>query len=295
MSSHSENCTAITLAAIVLTHDEETNLPPCLNSLSGLPCEVMIVDSGSTDKTLSIARAAGATVLEHRFESHAKQWRWAIEHRPSSAEWVLGIDADQQLTAELCKHIAQLISDPVRMRAFDGYYINRRHIFRGRWLRHGGVYPKYLLKLFRADSVRFDEHDLVDHHFYIVGPTSRLKGDLIEDNRKDHDIRFWISKHIDYASRHAREELMRRTYKPRRPVQSRLLGTPDERTAWSKEQWFRMPLYVRPVLYFFYRYFLLRGFLDGRQGFLFHFLQALWYRELIDAQLEELLHEQPCS
>jgi glycosyltransferase involved in cell wall biosynthesis len=278
------------LTVAVLTFDEEENLPACLASLGGLECAVFVVDSGSTDRTVEIAESRGAQVLVHAFESHVKQWAWALGRLPEDTEWVLGLDADQRLSPELVQELKRLYtSAPEGLASFDGFYVNRRQMFRGCWIRHGGYYPKYLLKLFRATRVQLDERDLIDHHFYVVGKVGTLRGDLVEDNHKERDIAFWITKHLRYAPLHAREELARRTAADAWPIQPALFGSPDQRTVWLKQRWYRLPLYVRPLLYFVYRYVVLRGFVDGRQGFIFHFLQAFWYRLLVDIELDSLL------
>src|SRR5262249_53063045 len=153
--------------------------------------------------------------LEHSFESHTLQWLWALGHVPFEHEWVLALDADQRVTPELREEIVALFA--VRGAALDGIngiYLNRRQIFRGRWIRHGGYYPKRLLKLFRRGHVRIDERDLIDHHFYVTGATRVLRHDLVEDNAKERDIGFWIEKHNRYAALQARVELGRGEYTP---------------------------------------------------------------------------------
>lgn len=276
------------LAIVVLTYNEELNLPGCLGSLHGLPCERFVVDSGSTDETLAIAQREGAHLLFHPFESHAKQWRWALQNLSYRPDWLLGLDADQQLTPELKEELIRLFESG-EDRGIDGFYLNRRQVFRGRWIRHGGYYPKYLLKLFRPDAVYLDDQDLIDHHFYVRGRVAKLKHDLIEANIKEDDIGFWIEKHNRYAVLHAREELTHRTGQRVLPIQPSLIGNPDQRTLWLKLAWYRLPLYVRPFIYFVYRYLLRLGFLDGKQGLLFHVLQGFWYRLLVDVHIDQLL------
>lgn len=277
-------------AVIVLCHNEEQNLPHCLSSVAGWANEIFVVDSGSSDRSLDIAREYSAKVMEHPFETHAKQWNWALENVPTKAEWILALDADHRVTPELRAEIAETL--PNAPPSVDGYYVVRRQIFRGRWIKHGGYYPKYLLKLFRRGKGWPDEDELADHHFYVAGTTAKLRNDIIEHNRKEDDIGLWSEKHILYASRQAREEYeRRRVSKKGWRVQPALFGTPDQRTIWTKRIWYRMPLYLRPFLYFFYRYFLRLGFLDGKEGFVFHFLQAFWYRMLVDIKLEELERE----
>jgi glycosyltransferase involved in cell wall biosynthesis len=276
------------LATVILTYNEQLNLGPCLESTRGLDHTLLVVDSGSTDATLQLAANHGARVISHPFESHARQWEWALGQLDDDVEWVLGLDADQRLTPELRDEIMALFACEQQRFHYAGFYLKRRQIFRGRWIRYGGYYPKYLLKLFRRDCVKLDARDLMDHHFYVAGPTAKMRGDLIEDNRNEAEISFWISKHVRYADLHAREELARRGDRHARPIQPNLFGTPDQRTLWQKQLWWRLPLYTRPLAYFLYRYVLLRGFLDGKQGFIFHFLQAFWYRLLVDIRIEEL-------
>jgi glycosyltransferase involved in cell wall biosynthesis len=277
------------ISAVVLTYNEQANLDSCLASLAEWSGEMFVVDSGSTDGTRSIAERHGARIVEHNFETHARQWHWALNHLPLKHEWVIAVDADQRVTPELQKEIVALFTgEEADLDAFDGLYLNRRQIFRGRWIRHGGYYPKYLLKLFRRDRVRIDECDLIDHHFYVPGRTRTLKHDLVEDNVKEADIAFWIEKHNRYARLQARIEAFDEGNHAFAP---RPLGSPDERTAWLKRCWAHLPLYVRPVMYFSYRYFIRLGFLDGKQGFIFHFLQAFWYRLVVDIHLDDLKRE----
>jgi glycosyltransferase involved in cell wall biosynthesis len=277
------------VSVIVLTFNEAVHIEACLRSVDGWALEVFVVDSGSTDETVGIAQTMGAEVRVHEFESHARQWQWALANLPLRGEWVLGLDADQQISPELADEMRNF-GGP-RFQGIDGIYLNRRQIFRGSWIRHGGYYPKYLLKLFRREAVITDENDLVDHHFHVRGATLKLEGDLIEANRKEDDISFWIEKHVRYAKKLAIEEFRRRTSMRDDPIRADWFGNPDQRTLQLKKLWLHMPLYVRPFLYFFYRYFVQLGFLDGKQGAIFHFMHAFWYRLLVDIHLDEMLRQ----
>jgi glycosyltransferase involved in cell wall biosynthesis len=280
------------LAAVILTHNEEANLPACLNSLEGLPCARLLVDSGSTDHTLDLAHTYAADVLVHPFATHVQQWGWALDQLPRDVDWVLGLDADQRLSPVLLREIISLFTtNAAALNEYDGFYLNRKQIFRGRWIRHGGYYPKFLLKLFRRDAVVLDPRDRMDHHFYVRGRTATLRGHLLEDNSKERDLSFWLTKHLAYARLHAEEELLRRAGDEKWPITPSFTGTPDQRTAWFKQRWYGLPLYVRPLLYFGYRYFLRLGFLDGKEGFIFHLFQGFWYRLLVDVYLDGMLKE----
>jgi glycosyltransferase involved in cell wall biosynthesis len=269
---------------VLLTRDEEENLPRCLASLEGLPAEVFVVDSGSRDGTRALAEKAGASVHHHDFESHSLQWRWALENLPLRTDWVLGLDADQRLDSGLAAEIAAVLRSP-GAEGTAGWFVRRRQFFRGREIRWGGYGGKRLLKLFRRDAVVLDGQDRVDHRFWVRGRTGSLRRPIVEENRKEEDLDFFLRKHLGYARRQAEEEAGGAR---RWAVEPALLGSPDQRSARSKDLWARMPLYWRPTLYFLWRYVLLLGFLDGRQGFLFHFLQAYWYRVLVDAHLDAL-------
>ena len=277
--SRSDNTSPVTV--VVLTFNEGRNLDACLASVAGWVARIVVVDSGSTDDTIEIARRSGAEVLTNAFESHARQWRWALDNIQVTTPWVLALDADQRVSDELRDSLARAVAETGETP--NGFFVNRRQIFRGRWIRYGGYYPKYLLKLFRSGRATVDERDLVDHHFRVDGPVDRLEGDLIEDNQNEARIADWIAKHNRYARLQAQEELARLGS----DAHGRLFGHSDERVLWFKSIWRRLPLYVRPFLYFTYRYVVRLGFLDGKEGLIFHFMQALWYRLLVDINRDE--------
>ncbi len=281
--------TSCPLSVVILTLNEETNLPVCLASVGDWVQQVFVVDAGSSDRTREIAEESGAVVVEHPFETHAAQWRWALENLPIRTDWILALDADQRVTPQLAHELCHL--DPAALDGVDGLYINRRQCFRDHWIRHGGYYPKYLLKMFRRGKVVIDPADLVDHHFYIPGPVKKLHHDLIEANKKEDDISFWIEKHNRYATLLAREEFHWRRTLRETAIEPSLIGSPDQKSLALKHLWRRMPLYVRPFLYFVYRYFFRGGFLDGKEGAIFHFLQAFWFRLLVDIKLDEMQRE----
>lgn len=277
----------IPVSAVVLTRDEERNLPACLASIKDLVDEIFVVDSGSTDRTVAIARGAGAQVVTHEFSGHSAQWQWALAALPLRHAWVLGLDADQRLTPELATELRTLFADPGRTASFAGFYVSRRNIFRGKWIRWGGYYPKRFIKLFRRDRLLHEAADLLDHHFRVQGKVGTLGHDIIEENLKEDDIDFWIRKHLRYAELLATEEARRRNGHTPTTVRPVLFGNPDERAEWQKQTWSVLPRFVRPPAYFLWRYVFLLGFLDGKQGFAFHFLHAFWFRLVTDLKIDE--------
>ncbi len=274
------------VTAVVLTLNEELNLPACLDSLGGLCKQTFVVDSGSTDRTAEIAQRFGAQVIQHPFETHAKQWNWAFQRLPITGEWVLALDADQRVTPELKDEILHAL--PETPDEVAGYYLPRKQFFRGRWIRWGGYWPKHLLKLFRRGAAHSDEQELVDFRFYVRGETRCLKQPLIEENLKERHIAFWLQKHLRFIDLQAQEEYRRRHRRVGWAIPPAPLGTPDQRVLFWKRIWYWMPRYARPFLYYGHRYIFQLGVLDGRQGALFHFLQAFWLRLMIDVRLGEL-------
>ncbi|MBI4446465.1 MAG: glycosyltransferase family 2 protein [Acidobacteria bacterium] len=270
-------------SAVILTYNEETNIESCLHSLSGWCPEIFIVDSGSTDQTLAICRRYTERIYNHPYTDHASQWDWALKNLPLTTEWVMPLDADHVVTEPLRKEILRVLENP--QPGIDGYYAQHRYFFWGAPMR--GFKP-YTLCLFRRLKTRLDPSELVDFRFLVNGKTAKLRGALHEDNQKERSLDFWIDKHQRFASRIAIEEVLRTHGLIQWSLKPRLFGNPDESILWIKSRWYALPLYLRPCLYFFYRYFLRLGFLDGKVGFLYHFLQALWFRLLIDAKIMEL-------
>ncbi len=266
------------VAAVVLAFNEERNLPECLASLSGWVEQLFVVDSGSTDRTVAIAEEFGAQVVTHPFEHYGAQRNWALDALPISTPWVLNVDADERITPELRDSIvAALASDAPSV---DGYLVTRRTVFLGRWIRHGGHYPAWHLRLFRVGKGRCEER-LYDQHFATAGETRQLNGDLIDVLTPD--IATFCRRHVRWAELEAAEQ---ENGVDEGRVKGRVAGgNAIEVRRWLREQYNRLPLFVRPAMYFSYRYFVRLGFLDGVPGLIFHFLQGFWYRLLVDAMI----------
>jgi glycosyltransferase involved in cell wall biosynthesis len=282
--------TPITL--IVTTRNEALNIEKCLRSAHGFIDQIFVIDSESEDATVEIALRYAEVVNLPYDHSKIIPWiyQWGLDHLPIRNEWVMILEADQELTPELREELQRRF-DGDAMKA-NGYYLRRRQIFRGQPLRFGGYGSKYMLKLFRRAAGELDPKE-TDTRVYVKGSVGKLKQPIIEHNLKEDEILFYLQKHLRYADVFAREELQRRQEGFNWKTPPRLFGTPDQRVLWLKQLYFRLPLYVRPFIYFFYRYIILLGILDGKQGGAFHFLQAFWFRLVWDMRLEELQKNQP--
>jgi glycosyltransferase involved in cell wall biosynthesis len=280
---------SVPLTVLVVTRNEELNLERCLASVHGFADQIFVIDSESTDGTVAIARRFADQVAELPYDhSRIIPWifQWGLDHLPIRNLWVLILEADQAPTPELRDELRLLLGGPTPRQS--GFYIRRRQIFRGRHIRFGGYGSKHLLKLFRHDRGHLDPQEQ-DTRVYVDGEVGRLRAPLDEWNRREDSIQFYLQKHLRYAEAFAHEEVLRRSGQAPWKTEPRLFGTPDERVIWLKERYYRLPLYWRPFLYFTYRYFILLGVLDGKEGMIFHFLQAFWFRLVIDILLEELL------
>lgn len=271
-----------TVAVIILTYNEELNIAQALDSVVGWANEIMILDSFSTDGTLEIVQRYNCYVAQHEFENYAKQRNYALDHLPLKSEWVLFLDADEWLPPKIKHEISErLASAPVE----NGFALNRRLIWMGRWIRRG-YYPSWIMRLFRRGRGRCEDR-AVNEHIIVDGQTGEMHGDFMHEDRKG--IADWIAKHNRYASREAVEYLNASSAPNFEKMDARLFGTQAERKRWLRhEVWNRLPPLARPFIYFFYRYVLARGFLDGKEAFIYHFLHALWYPMLIDVKYLEL-------
>lgn len=266
----------IPLTVIILTYNEEANLPQALRSVCGWAGQVIVLDSYSTDRTAQIARDFGCEVYQHPFEDYAKQRNHALS-LPIHNEWVLFLDADEWLPESLKDEIAQVIAHHPKE---NGFYIKRRLIWMGRWIRRG-YYPSWILRLFRPGKARCEERG-VNEHLIVEPPVGYLRHDFMHEDRKG--LRDWIAKHVRYAQREADELLKRERAHSQEEIPARLFGSQAERKRWLRRHvWENLPPFVRPWFYFVYRYVLRGGFLDGKAAFVYHFLHALWFPLLIDA------------
>jgi glycosyltransferase involved in cell wall biosynthesis len=278
--NHGASRSRATLSVLILTHNEAGNIGKCLDSMRALTPAVYIVDSGSSDGTPELARAHGATVVHHDWKTYADQFNWGLDHFDFPTEWIMRMDADEAWTPELVRALGEFLRAPPA--DVSGVWVRRRVHFMGRWIRHGGYYPTWLLRVFRVGQGRCEQRWMDEHIIVDAGRTLRLRADIIDDNTKD--LTFWTDKHNHYANREVLDIVSRQE---RQGDGARPRGQAGARRWIKRHVYGRVPLFVRPTLYFCYRYFFRLGFLDGKEGLVFHFLQGYWYRFLVDAKLLE--------
>lgn len=273
------------IVGIVLTYNEELHLSRCLGSLQDLVTQVVVVDCFSTDQTLEIARSHGARVIQNAWVNHATQFNWALTQIDDDTEWVLRLDADEVLTPALAAEIKSRL--PIIGPEIDGVHCGRRMTFQGRLIRHGGVFPVRVLRLFRYGRGQCEKR-WMDEHIKVSGPTLDLQGEIIDDNLQS--LTWWTAKHNSYASCEAVDLLnLDYAFMPYDTVASLRGGQQIKFKRWLKEHAYtRLPGGFRAFAYFFYRYVIRCGFLDGQAGTAFHFLQGFWYRYLVDAKVAEV-------
>jgi len=268
------------ISIIVLTLNEENNLPHALASVCGWARNVFVFDSLSTDRTVEIAQEFGCVVVQHPFENYGSQRNAALERLPIDTEWVFFLDADEWMPDAFKREVEEVVSSKPRQ---DGFYCKFRMLWMGRWIRHG-YYPTWVLRLFRHQKGRCEERR-VNEHLLIQGDVGFLKTDFIHEDRNGIDR--WVHKHLRYATQEAAASFARTAEAG--GLTRALFGTQAQRKRWVRYNvWERLPPLVRPVLYFGYRYVLRGGFLDGRESLGFHVLQGLWFQTVIDMKYLEM-------
>lgn len=275
------------VAVIILTHNETLHLQRALEHIAGFAREVFVVDSFSTDGTAELARSFGAHVLEHAFQNYAKQFEWALENAPITSEWVMRLDADEVVEADLAAEIVEKL--PQLPPDVTGVNLNRKTIFQGKFIRHGGRYPLTLLRMWRRGKAHIEDRWMDEHMYLSEGRSVTFDGGFADHSLRD--LTFFIDKHNWYASREALDVLNKRLHLFEESCALTAESTARQarlKRFFKESVYNRIPFEVSAFAYFFYRYFIQLGFLDGRQGLVYHVLQGFWYRFLAGAKLREL-------
>ena len=262
----------IPVSVLIPAKNEEANLPACLESLSRAD-EVFVVDSQSSDRSVEIAEQYGATVVQFHFDGRwPKKKNWSLENLPFRHEWVLIVDCDERIPPELWEEIEAAIQNS----AYDGYYLNRKVFFLGTWIRHGGRYPDWNLRLFKHKKGRYENlkteeirntgDNEVHEHVILEGASGYLKNDMLHIDFRD--IYHWLERHNRYSNWEARVYLNLLNSKDESgTIGASLLGNAVQRKRFLKKLWVRLPF--KPTLRFILFYIIQLGFLDGKAGYIY--------------------------
>lgn len=274
------------LTVIILTYNESIHIRRALRLVKPIAREILVVDSFSSDDTVQIARAEGATVLQNRFVNQSQQFQWALDNAPIGTGWIMRLDADEEVYPDLAEEIEATL--PTLGEDVVGVKLKRRHIFLGRWIRHGGRYPLLMVRIWRRGHGRVEQRWMDEHVVVQGGRTVVFQGGFADHNLND--LTFFTQKHNQYATREALEHLIGKYRLV--PKTATLTAKSASRQAAAKRflkerLYYRMPFWLATGGYFLYRYFLQLGFLDGREGLIYHSLQGFWYRFLVGAKVVE--------
>lgn len=273
------------ISVIILTFNEERHIARCINSLKSFAKEIFVVDSFSTDSTVAIALSEGATVFQNKYINQAIQFNWALKKCKISTEWVMRIDADEYILPALSTEISNKL--PLLEQSISGIFIKRRLIFLNKWIKYGGNYPIWLLRIWR-NGKGYCENRWIDEYMKITeGDTAYFEMDFVDENLNS--ISWWIDKQNNHSTREMIVHFLNKyQIGSKEEVTPTITGSPDQRKRLAKHLYSRFPLFIRPLLLFVYIYFFRCGFIDGYPALIRHFLIVFWYRFLVDAKIYEI-------
>ncbi len=276
------------ICAIILTKNEDIHLSRLLKQISKFIDHILVVDSGSTDKTIEIAKYYNCEIIFNKWKNYATQFNFAIEQVKKKYDWILRIDADEYFEnfSDVLKVVNKILSGEYSN--IRGISLNRKIQFLGHSIRYGGVFPIQVVRLFRS-KYGLCENRWMDEHIVVEGKIIHENLMVVDDNKIG--FQFWLNKHIGYAKREAVDMLFihcNRTTK----LNTWNNGAEASKKRVLKEKFYiKLPLFIRPIIYFIYRYFFRLGFLDGKIGFQYHFFHALWYRLVVDSFIYQVKSE----
>lgn len=267
------------LTTIILTFNEEKNIANAINSVKSFSKRIVVVDSFSTDKTVEIAKSLGAEVIQHPFENQAKQFIYALDSLIIETQWIMRLDADEMISKEAEKEIEEicLLNEDTDI---NGIVVRFEVNFLGKKLRHGGIYPFRKMIVYKKDKGYMEDRAMDEHIVLKEGQSVELKHDSYHRDYKD--LNAWIDKHNKYSSREVKDYFLNTN------KESKQLNKSAKIKRFIKFNiYYKLPLGTRAHLYYLYRYYFKLGFLDGKEGKIFAFMQAYWYRFLVDAKIYE--------
>lgn len=273
----------IDLTCIIMTFNEELNIKECIESILPFAKRIVIVDSNSTDRTVAIAEEMGAEVIYREFTTHAEKFQYGLDHAQIQTKWVMRLDADERLTPESGAELESVCQKNMDT-DINGVILRFEVNFLGKKLKHGGIYPFNKLIVFKYGLAEIEKRNQDEHIFLTSGKSVALKHDSLHKDYKN--LSYWIEKHNHYSTKEMQDYFINKQHQtdhsllPRKARSKRFI---------KNNIYYHLPMGFRASLYFLYRYIFKLGFLDGKEGLIFAFLQAYWYRFLVDAKIYEAL------
>ena len=268
---------AADITAIILTRNEEINIGDCIKSIKKTVKRIVVIDSFSEDRTVEIAKGLGAEVYLHPFENYAKQYMYGVEKANADTMWTLRIDADERLTPKSAKELAMLCDKNMNTDV-AGIVLRFKKNFLGKDLYHGGVYPWKKMNCYKTKLGAIEDRMMDEHIVLSSGKVVEMKNDCLHFDFKT--LEYWIDKHNWYSSRES-VDYFQNLDKPRTKEEL------NAKTWFKMNVYYKLPLGARAHIYYLYRYYIKLGFLDGKEGKIYAFLHAYWYRYLVDSKIYE--------
>lgn len=267
------------LTTIILTYNEEKNIANAIKSIIDISKRVVVVDSYSTDKTVEIAQSLGAEVIKHEFINQAKQFIYTIDKLDIDTIWIMRLDADEIISNKAAEEIEDICNHNSNS-DINGIVVRFEVNFLGKPLKHGGIYPFRKMIVYKKDKGFMEDRCMDEHIILKEGKFIELKNDSYHKDYKD--ISTWIDKHNKYSSREVSDYFLNSNR------DNKALNKSARLKRFIKFNiYYKLPIGTRAHLYYLYRYYIKLGFLDGKEGKIFAFLQAYWYRFLVDAKIYE--------
>lgn len=272
------------ITTIILTYNEELNIQKCIDSVKDISRKIIIIDSFSTDKTEEIAKSNNVELIKRKFKNHSDQFQYALNNCEISTPWILRLDADEHLTQKGILELHTLCEEYENDKIINGIILKFSVHFLGKELKFGGVSPIKNLRVFKK-GLGGIENRVMDEHIYLYeGKAIEMKNVTTHNDQKS--LHNWIDKHNKYATLEAREYFENKKEKNETRKDHLVINAKIKRF-FKNKVYYKLPLFLRSTLYFFYRYIIKLAFLDGKEGLIFTFLQAYWYRVLVDAKILE--------
>ena len=270
------------LSVIILAGNEEIHMKRCLDRITPYVKEVFVIDCYSTDRTVEIAQGyVNVTILQNKWVNYATQFNWALQNAPIKTEWVLKLDADEYLELALIERMQKEL--PMIPDDISAISIRLKHMFLGKFIK-GGTGKKYMTRIFRKGRAVSENRQMDEHMKLTSGELIVWEEAFYDDNFNN--LKWWTNKHNGYAIREA-ADLLDIEYNLTNNEKNGLEGQAASQRS-MKHRYAKMPLFWRAFIYFFIRYFLKGGMFEGKEGFLWCFLQGWWYRTLVDALIFEI-------